>query len=298
VLPADTATAVASGTARVIGIGQVVELKQVAMSATEPRPVVSPPSYVNVVVQHTTRDFVISGESNPRRQVVSNEKCNVCHGALGTTSGSNTVANAFHGGARNTVEACALCHDALRSSSTVMTDGRQLRESYQFKRMIHGIHGSSRRVYPFTHGNSIFGEWSKDGYLLAAGITTGGVLVPAGTPFPAGVENYAAEVAYPDLGLNCNNCHVNDSYKNDRSPLGAVVSARAADPLANLVISPYAATCTSCHDSKKAIDHVTQAGNSSFGTRTLGQDRLVTETCVDCHAAGGFKAVDYVHGLK
>jgi hypothetical protein len=24
----------------------------------------------------------------------------------------------------------------------------------------------------------------------------------------------------------------------------------------------------------------------------------VKETCADCHAPGGFKAVDYVHGLK
>jgi len=298
VLPADTATAVASGTARVVGIGQVVEPKLEAMSAIDPRPPASPPGYVNVAVQHTYKDVVISGPMNPRRQVVSNEKCNVCHGLLGTTSGSNTVPNAFHSGGRDTVESCSVCHDPLRSSSTVMADGRQLRESYQFKRMIHGIHGSLKRTYPFTAGNNVYGEWSKDGVLLSAGVTTGGVLVPPGTPFPASVTNFAAEVAYPDLGLNCTSCHVNDSYKNDRSTVGAVVSARATDPLANMVISPYAATCTSCHDSKKAIEHVTQAGNSSFGTRTLGQDRLVTETCVDCHAAGGFKAVDFVHGLK
>jgi hypothetical protein len=43
---------------------------------------------------------------------------------------------------------------------------------------------------------------------------------------------------------------------------------------------------------------VTQAGASSFGTRTLGQDALVREVCADCHALGGFKAVDIVHGLK
>ena len=111
-LPADTANAVASGTARVIGIGQVVEREQETMSATDPRPPVQPPAYVNVVVQHTYEDFAISGTLNPRRQVVSNEKCNVCHGLLGTTTGSNTVSNAFHSGARDTVESCALCHDA------------------------------------------------------------------------------------------------------------------------------------------------------------------------------------------
>jgi OmcA/MtrC family decaheme c-type cytochrome len=87
---------------------------------------------------------------------------------------------------------------------------------------------------------------------------------------------------------------------SDRGGVGSVVSARVtgADPLNYNVISPMAATCTSCHDSPQAIAHVTQAGNSAFGTRTLGQDRLVTEVCADCHAPGSFKAVDYVHGLK
>lgn len=333
-LPADTATAIAAGTARVISIGQVKEPKLEVQSATDPRPEVTPRTLVNVVVQNTHEDFALSGELNPRRQVVSSEKCNVCHGALGTTSGSNTLAEAFHGGARNTVESCSLCHDALRSSSTVMTNGLALRESYQFKRMIHGIHGNSRRTYPFTHGNPVQGPFAKDGTLLADGsflnnqsVSIGGVatvVVMAGTPVAAGATfvtiaelidaaarnvgytgapiepalNYAAEVAYPAVGLNCNGCHVNDSYKRDQSPVGAVVSARNADPLLNAVISPLAATCTACHDSNKAIDHVTQAGASSFGTRTLGQDALVREVCADCHALGGFKAVDIVHGLK
>jgi OmcA/MtrC family decaheme c-type cytochrome len=286
---------VAAGTARVISIGQVKELEQQAKSATEPRPPVSPPTYVNVGVQHAASDVVISGEMNPRRQVVSNEKCNVCHGLLGTTSGSNTVANAFHGGARNTVESCALCHDALRSSSTVMTNGTALQESYQFKRMIHGVHGSTKRIYPFSHGNSEVGAFCNPRNALSVA-----PLCDPGLQLADGVTNFAAEVAYPDPSLNCDNCHVNKSYMNDPAVVGAVVSPRAsgADPLAYSVISPKAASCTGCHDSPQAIQHVTQAGSSAFGTRTLGQDWLVTETCADCHAAGGFKAIDYVHGLQ
>ncbi len=300
-LPADSDIAAAGGTARVLTIGQIKEPKLEAKSATDPRPEVTPRTLINVVVQNTFKDVALSGPLNPRRAVVSNEKCNVCHGALGTTSGSNTLAEAFHGGARNTVESCAMCHDAVRASSTVMTSGLQLQESYQFKRMIHGIHGNSRRTYPFTHGNRVFGAFSKDGILTAAGIdSTNGNTVPAGTPLAAGVENYAAEVAYPDLGLSCNACHINDSYKLDKSPLGAVVSPRVTgtDPRTYSVISPQAATCTACHDSSAAIAHVTSFGNASFGNRTQAQSLLVQETCVDCHAAGGFKGVDIVHGLK
>jgi OmcA/MtrC family decaheme c-type cytochrome len=335
-LPADAANAVAAGTARVISIGQVKEPKLEVKWPTDPRPEVSPRTLVNVVVQNTYADFAISGALNPRRQVVSNEKCNVCHGALGTTSGSNTLAEAFHGGARNTVESCALCHDALRSSSTVMTSGLGLQESYHFKRMIHGIHGTTRRSFPFTHGNVVQGPFGKDGVLSGGGlflndqrVTIGGVstvVIPAGTQVAAGetfetiaeiidqaarslgytgapIEpalNYAAEVAYPDLGVNCNLCHVDNSYKVDRSPVGSVVSPRAtgANPLGYSVISPQAATCTSCHDSAFAIGHVTSFGGSAFGNRTLGQDRLVREVCADCHAPGLFKGVDTVHGLK
>ena len=52
-----------------------------------------------------------------------------------------------------------VCHDANRASSTVMTNGLALNESYQFKRMIHGIHGNSKRLYPFTHGNTVVGAF-------------------------------------------------------------------------------------------------------------------------------------------
>ncbi|MCX8113895.1 MAG: OmcA/MtrC family decaheme c-type cytochrome [Burkholderiaceae bacterium] len=325
-LPPDTPTAVASGTARVVSIGQIKEPKLEVKSAVDPRPEVVPRTLVNVVVQHTYKDVALSGPLNPRRQIVANEKCNVCHGALGTTSGSNTLAEAFHGGARNTVEACVLCHDANRKSSTVMTNGLAFGESYQFKRMIHGIHGNSKRTHPFTHGNSVIGAFNKAGLLTTDGLIAAsssstvsapagtlfepwstGVVVPSGTALDASVVNYAAEVAYPAVGLNCNACHVNDSYKRDLGTLGAVIakpidpatSKATTDPLTWRVISPRAASCTGCHDSAAAIAHVRSAGASSFGDLT--QDELFRaprETCDDCHALGTLKAVDLVHGQK
>jgi len=334
-LPADTATAVAAGTARIVGVGQVREQKLEVATATDPRPPVAPTEYVNVVVQHTYKDFAISGALNPRREVVSNDKCNVCHGALGTTSGSNTLANAFHSGARNTVEACVLCHDQNRvSSSTVMTNGMALQENYSFKRMIHGIHGNSKRTTPFTHGNPVQGPFDMSGKLLASGVflndyTIRGfapIVVAAGTPVAAGatfltieeqinaaakslgytgepatIENYAAEVAYPAVGLNCNGCHVNDSYKQDRGTVGSVVSVPKVgsssdpNPLNWRVITPKAASCTSCHDSGKAINHVVGVGGAAFGTATQAQSFQTLESCVDCHAAGRPLGVDVVH---
>jgi OmcA/MtrC family decaheme c-type cytochrome len=333
-IPVNTATRVASGTARVVSIGQIKEPKLEAKWATDPRPAVVPAETVNTLAQNTFKEFSMTGPVIPRRTIVSNEKCNACHGALGATSGSNTLANAFHSGARNTVEACVVCHDENRMSSTVMTNGLALNENYGFKRMIHGIHGNSKRTYPFTHGNPIQGAFDQHGVLETDGMfladyTVRGfspLLFAAGTPVAAGnsfetigdlitdvardagytgdpvtVENYAAEVAWPGVGINCNACHVDNSYKLDKGLIGSVVSKptdAGADPLKWLVISPQAATCTACHDSSAAIGHVTSFGNSTFANRSQAQSMQTQETCTDCHASGGFKGVDIVHGLK
>lgn len=288
-LPADTPTAVAAGTARVVTLGQVKEPKLQVKWATDPRPEAVPLELLNVVVQNTHLDIALTGPVVPRRTIVANEKCNACHGALGTTSGSNTLANAFHGGARNIVEACVMCHDPNRASSTIMTNGLAFNESYQFKRMIHGIHGNSKRTYPFTHGNTVVGAFNKDG-----------TSATGGAPLAANVENYAAEVAWPGVGINCNACHVNDSYKVDRGTLGAVISKPTGvlDPTQWLVISPKAASCTACHDSPAAMAHVTSFGQATFGNRTQAQSSQVQEVCADCHSSGGFKGVDIVHGQR
>jgi OmcA/MtrC family decaheme c-type cytochrome len=337
-IPPDTTTSVAFGTARVVSIGQIKEPLLQVKTIAEPRPEVTPRTLINTVVQNTFKEFTISGVLQPRRTVVATEKCNVCHGALGTTSGSNTLAEAFHGGARNIVEACVVCHDPNKmSGSTTMTNGLSLNESYQFKRMIHGIHGNSKRTFPFTHGNPVQGVFDDTGTLTTQGtfvatqrvtingtstaVVAAGTAVPAGTTFQGiadivtaaaralgftgadlatSVENYAAEVAYPQVGLNCNSCHVNNSYKVDRGTLGAVVSkpAGVTDPLQWLVISPKAASCTACHDSPKAIGHVTSFGRASFGDRTQAASLQTQEICADCHSSGLFKGVDLVHGQQ
>ena len=255
-IPADSANAVAGGTARVLSIGQIKENKLRATSAAIPRPEVVPTELINTLAQNTFMDVVLSGSMQARRDVVSNEKCNVCHGALGSTSGSNTADTAFHSGARNTVESCALCHDANRASSTVMTNGIAWNESYQFKRMIHGIHGNSKRLYPFTHGNSVVGAFCNPSNPASVA-----PLCDPNLTLASDVENYAAEVAWPGVGINCNACHVNNSYQTDPGTLGAVILkgptfGAPADPNPNnwKVISPKAASCTACHDSSAAIE--------------------------------------------
>lgn len=304
-LPADTATAVAQGTARVISIGQVKE-QELDVILRTPK---AGPILMNVSMQHTYKDLALDGAAlAPRRDIVSDAYCNNCHGTLGTTSGSNTLSTAFHSGARNSVIACALCHDPLRQSSTVMADGSGFQESYQFKRMIHGIHGGAKRSYPFTHGNKNPGPWNKDGTLVADGVT----------PFAAAdnVENYAHEVAYPGILSDCTTCHLTDAvtglgtYETDRGPIGAVISKKDPDPISGAattdplfwkVISPKAATCTACHDSANARNHVTDmgalGGGAAFGTVTQGQflSGAVLEKCNECHGNNGPYAIKKMH---
>lgn len=323
-LPDDTATAVAAGTARVVSVGQVIEPRIDVKDPTRQALDLMLPGVVNVVVQHASQEFAISGPLNPRRRIVATEKCNVCHGSLGTTSGSNTLANAFHSGQRTTVEACVVCHDPNRMSATVMTNGMKLQESYQFKRLIHGIHGNGKRTYPFTAGNRVAAMFDDTGLQLTDGIKlSDGSSVPANTRLTDALNNpaatnFAEEASWPGMGTvpngglnarNCNACHIDDSYKLDRGPVGAVVSklsdlnnvlsTKLTDPKTWWVISPKAATCTSCHDSSIAIAHVKSWGLGAYGDQTQAQAGWGSkEICIDCHSPGGFKAVDVVHGLQ
>ena len=85
--------------------------------------------------------------------------------------------------------------------------------------------------------------------------------------------------------------------------LGLFGSAWAAEPEAKKEEPEPkgAAFCITCHDSSKAMGHVTSFGGSAFGDKTQAQIAAPTaakETCDDCHASGGFKGVDTVHDQK
>ena len=315
-LPVDSATHVAAGTARVVSYGQIKEPKLKATSEKEPRAEVVPRQLVNTGALHSFMDVAISGNLQPRRIIVSNEKCNACHSLLGTGSGSNTLDNAFHFGARNTVESCTVCHDANRmGSSSKMTNGLDFNESFQFKRMIHGIHGNTKRFYPFTRGNAVIGLFCNPANISAEAKAACNPLLT----LASNVNNFSAEVFWPPeagsgvIGFNCNACHVDNSYKSDSGTLGTVIkkpiiSAAGVipvvlepDPNKWLVISPKAASCTACHDSSKALGHVTTYSDppAAFGDKTQAAIAgLAPEGCDNCHASGKFKGVDLVHGQK
>jgi OmcA/MtrC family decaheme c-type cytochrome len=72
----------------------------------------------------------------PRRQVVSNDKCNSCHAFL-----------SLHGGNRNRVEECVLCHNPNG------VDGSKPANTVQFAYMIHRIHTGEDSTRPYKIGS-------------------------------------------------------------------------------------------------------------------------------------------------
>lgn len=299
---ADTSAEFAHGTARVVSTGQVLEELITNQNSGQTDPSV----IVNIPVQNAYQEIALDGALQPRRMVVSTAKCNACHSTLGTATGSNTLANAFHSGGRNTVEACVVCHNAYRTSTTLMTDpngdvlpvfpetsifaGRTFNQSFDFKNMIHGIHGGERRSAPFTHGNP-----------------------------PGEVENFTELVAYPGILADCTTCHEGDSYRNDRSPLGTSVlslstsasnpnldllefiknSDGLVDPLQVPVFSQRAASCVGCHDTAANRLHMQEQGGSAFDMNQadVALDGKVFERCDECHGITSLLPIDQAHKL-
>jgi OmcA/MtrC family decaheme c-type cytochrome len=273
-IPADDATHKAKGTARVMSIGQVKEL---LLSVVDRTPV-DGVATTNVSMVNVVKDVALTGSLNPRRTVVSDEACSKCHSILGNTGADNDAS--FHSGARNSVLTCTLCHDANRGGGnlkmgdgTLDIAGNQLSESYQFKRLIHGIHGGAKRTYDFFHGST----------------------------------NYTQDVAFPGDVSDCTTCHGGKDpvtgvypFENDRGPFGTLVDKNGlADPEDWLVISPKAASCSACHDSIGARTHMIFLGGATFagigGTAYNTQRDIlqsnVGETCLGCHGADGIEGV-------
>jgi len=311
------------GNARVMILGAVSErrIDPVSRNAVGAVPPTRNEDLAYVPVKAPIADVSITtgaaSTTAARRQIVSNDNCNNCHGILGLPTGAGENPG-FHKGHRNNADGCAVCHNANQAGSyTLMSDGTTgpvagdsqldagntssfLHESYQAKRFVHGIHGKEKRVSAFTHCLNVGGNYTKqaDGtWKSAEGVVMGAASCV--NKYPGVTANFTDEVAYPAKLSDCANCHVKDSWKQDRSVLGSVVfkPTGVTNMLDWLVISPKAATCTACHDSKAVQTHVKTVG-ASFGTATqndLLYGGKVFESCEGCHAPGSALGVDVVH---
>jgi len=243
----------------------------------------------------------------PRRSIVSNDKCNACHGQLG-------IAPSFHSGARNNGEGCSTggCHDANKATGHVgAANGFGGGWSVASKNLIHAIHGSSKREKAFTYEATAA---NPDGFKE---VTYPGVLNKCETCHVSGSYDFsgsANSAALPNL------LWTTDSAGNMSNPTGAAsiglspwVTTQGAGQIDystdNLVSSPIASSCFGCHDSNLAVQHMESNGGtlvrkfstvSSVATRpaigaTSAMKFTKGEQCMLCHASGKVADIKAMH---
>ena len=196
--------------------------------------------------------------TNPRRQIVSTEKCNQCHGFL-----------SLHGENRNQVEHCATCHNASETDSARRPVAAEAAErtrpnqSVDFALMIHKIH-TGETMHEFNRDYTVVGF--------------------------GGSVHYFDHVRYPALRPNgspadtstCSMCHVNGS---ENLPLPDEVNRKQViDPQGPInPVSRITAACTGCHQSQAAASH------ALANTTQLG------ESCSACHGTNSQFSVQRSH---
>ena len=185
--------------------------------------------YPGTPAAQTVRDvgfnqvYYFSVDGSPvvkRRQVVSQATCTTCHNTL-----------ALHGGFRQNVEYCVVCHSPNVTDVSMRAKG-DTPESVNFKSMIHKIHTGSSLATQFTvmgHGNSV---------------------------------NNFNDVGYPGDRRDCNQCHVGTSFQ---VPLPDTAIAQTAPRDYITSQPPVTAACLSCHDTKAAAAHAAVNYSSTLG---------------------------------
>jgi OmcA/MtrC family decaheme c-type cytochrome len=160
---------------------------------------------------------VTDAKVTPRRTVVATAKCNSCHGSL-----------ALHGGTRNQVEQCVLCHNPANTDGARRPATAGGAQTIDFRTMIHRIHSSGETGKTFT----IWG---------------------------GSANNF--NIGYPGKLNDCSQCHVGGS---EQLPLPAT-NATVTDGQ-NFIgtMGPETAACTSCHVTQAASAHA-QVNTSSIG---------------------------------
>jgi OmcA/MtrC family decaheme c-type cytochrome len=170
-------------------------------------------------IRNQTFNFSVDGSTiQPRRTVVSNEKCSACHAGPKCLS---CHVDTPHAGNRNQFDYCVLCHNANETDKAWRPAGQMPAESMDFAVLAHKIHTGENRVW-----RSIYGV--------------------------TGIEDGYDVVRYPADRGACDGCHVNGS---EELPLTAGLLA-VTNP--NEVPNPRgkaSAACLACHDTESAHSH-------------------------------------------
>jgi OmcA/MtrC family decaheme c-type cytochrome len=181
--------------------------------------------------------FSVDGSAvQPRRQVVAISNCNSCHSML-----------SMHGGVRNQVVQCVLCHNPNQTDSPTRPAAQAPAHTVDFAYMIHRIHT----------GNTSTSEYTIYGY--------------------GGSVNDFTKIRFPGDLRNCDKCHVNSA---EDLPLSAG-HLNVTDPRGLLnPMGPATAACTGCHTDVATASHAlsnttTQLGEACAVCHGTGADFAV-----------------------
>jgi OmcA/MtrC family decaheme c-type cytochrome len=201
-----------------------------------------------------------------RRNAIEIERCDQCHNVL-----------SIHGNNRtDEPEVCVQCHNPnatdINRRVAVCTDEIGTDDvEIDFKRMIHRLHASGYTGVPYE----VCGFSGADIF----------------------------DVTYPGHLNNCEGCHKPGGYYPVEAGeiLGTTVSVGVdvASPTDDVVISPNASVCSSCHVSDLAKSHMMQNGGDFDATKAADGSLISAgvETCALCHGPGRSADVKEVHGV-
>ena len=109
------------------------------------------------------------------------------------------------------------------------------------------------------------------------------------------------KIHYPNKLSNCTACHTNDSYQLpiNEQVLGTTISSNNIQSHDDdIVISPNAAICSSCHDNSEAKTHMESNGGNFSTTQNQIDSAEVIEQCTVCHGSGKTYSVEKVHNIN
>jgi hypothetical protein len=195
-------------------------------------------------------DFSVDGSTvAPHPIEVSQAQCNSCHFAL-----------ALHGGIRQNVQYCLLCHNPTATDSSQRPTTENPPQTIDLPILVHRIHLGTDSQFAAPNGVAQYLPFIVWGF--------------------GKQPNDLSNVEYPGTLNQCQKCHINESQEvpPPATRINVITPRAYINPA-----PPTTAACTACHIAKSASAHA------------LAETDSLGESCDVCHGPGAAFAVDKVH---